>query len=198
MWRHFKIAYDPALDYAAVCSQLFSDLGKCLCVVEKIDINAHVHFHGETDLTEDVFKNRVSELMKDHWKRKAEPTSRPVRHSGKEANEKGLQYLMKEPDALEHVLYKKNITDEELEELKSASEAHVDELKGAMRAHLHALPDQPEDAEKLHALYRFEGLEYYIAKAKMPPVNFQKLVLYAMALKEPPCKKRKMYVAERI
>lgn len=197
-WRHFKITYDPSLDYEAICHRLFCSMHQWLCVLEKATTNPHVHFQGFTNHTADMFKNICSELFRDHWIRKQYPNKRPVRHSLKPVDEQGFQYLMKEAGAAASVLSKNNLTDEELQELHEASDAYVDDMKTGLRKHLHSLPYQPTDPVELHAYYRYEGQEYYLSQNKFFPPNFQKLILHAMAVREPPCKRLKMYTSERI
>ena len=197
-FRHTAIDFDPSLPWADICVKLFKPDRPYLCVVEKFDTNSHVHMQGQTDMAQRVFDDYCRELCKDHYKYK-DPKARPIHHSRRRIDEEGYKYMCKEnPVACRHVLAKNMFTDEELTELWEKSELYVKEMKEGLRKHLSSTVPLDDDPAKLHADYRLSGLEYYIDQDKMPPPNFQKHILWAMARAEPPCKRRKIYVSERI
>ena len=196
MFRHTKIFYDHTLDYGKIARAVYGT-NKCLVVAEKIQTNAHVHFQGITDFSERVYVDKFSEATADHYMRKQKSTSRPIRHvrTG-EINEQGFQYMCKESPPT--VLYKQELTDEDIIALHEASEEHVDELKHGLKRKLHEIDTSSDSPSEVHAKYREHGLDYYIDQDKMPPPNFQKHILWAMASKKPPHHAWKLYVAERI
>lgn len=178
MLRHTKVQYDPTLDYQAICRAVYGE-NKCLCVAEKLRVNAHVHFQGYSDFSESAYDRAFTEWTKEHYLRKTKSGSRPVRHMRTVTTEEGFQYMCKEADVSTHVLYKQGLTDEDIQKLHQKSEEHVDELKSGLKRKLHEL-DQERSPQGLHRQYRLEGLAYYANDDKMPPPNFQKLVLWAM------------------
>lgn len=197
-FRHSVICYDPSIDWAAVCAALFQAEKPYLCVAEKLDTNGHVHMQGKTKLSQRDFDKLAKDLLKDHYKFK-DPKARPIHHMRRETTEEGYQYMCKEnPVQTRNILAKNMFTDAELTELWEKSEFHVKELKEGLRKYLYEKVPMEENPAELHAAYRLSGIEYYIEQDKMPPPNFQKHILWAMALADPPCKRRKIYVAERI
>lgn len=193
-FRHVKIAYDPSLDYSKICRTVFTE--KWLCVAEKINVNAHVHFQGYTEYSDDYFKDLFHRLTEDHYLRKANKKARPVRHVRAGCvDELGFQYLCKEDPP--NVLSALGFEPEDIQALHEASEEHVQELKCGLKRKLHELDPEPTPQD-LHRKYRMEGLAYYEASDKMPPPNFQKLVLWAMYTSPGASCATKEYVSERI
>lgn len=197
-FRHSKIEYDPRVNWKEVCAKLFEDRYKYLCVAEKLDVNAHVHLQGFTCMGDKEWDKLCRDLLADHYKLQ-DPKARPIRHSRKEVTDKGFQYMCKEdPFGNKNILARNLFTDGELLELYEKSEEHVKELKEGLRDYLFQKVPLDEDPAKLHAEYRLAGIDYYLEQDKMPPPNFQKHILWAMAKTDPPCKRRKIYVSERI
>lgn len=97
---------------------------------EKWTTNAHVHVQGLTSLSVRTFENKRGELAKNHFSRKECPRSKPVQHVRRECTETGFQYMMKEGHP---PLFQKGFTEEEIEELKVASEEHVRKMKTNMQ-----------------------------------------------------------------
>lgn len=122
MYRHFVLDYDPNFDYESICRQLFYD--EWLCVVEKIDINAHCHFQGKTNLAADTFRKHATALTQGHYKRAVEG-ARPLRHKKSPADATGFQYMMKATDTV----LSTSFDQEKLDELRQASTDHVTDLK---------------------------------------------------------------------
>lgn len=195
MFRHTKLSYDPSLDYEKICRELFGE-NRYLCVAEKMNINAHVHFQGETNLTEREYDDKFTLLVQDHYLKKSNPKARPVRHvrSG-DVDELGYQYMCKENPP--NVLAKNRFDEEEIQALHEQSECHVDELKCGLKRKLHQL--SPElSPQSLHRRYRREAGVYYETSDKMPPPNVQKLILWAMYTSPGASLETKDYVMERI
>jgi len=197
-FRHSVICYDPSIDWAAVCAALFQAEQPYLCVAEKLDTNGHVHMQGRTKLSQRDFDKLAKDLLKDHYKFK-DPKARPIHHMRRETTAEGYQYMCKEnPVQTRNILAKNMFTDAELTELWEKSELYVKELKEGLRNHLLNTVPVLDDPAQLHTELRLAALDYYVSQGKLTPPNFQKLVLNAMANIEPPCKKRKLYIVERI
>lgn len=198
MFRHVKIDYDPSIDWEPVCIGLFRDDRKYLCVAEKLDVNAHVHMQGETNLAVRDFDKLCRELLKGHYKLQ-DPKARPIRAGRKTTDEKGFQYMCKEnPVGNRQVLARNMFTDEELLELYQKSECYVKELKEGLRNYLYDKVETCEPPTKLRKLYQRAGCKYYKEQDKMPPPNFQKHILWAMYHAIPPSEAREDYVSETI
>jgi hypothetical protein len=135
--RHFKMSYDPKLhdQIPEISRQLYGD-NKALVVAEKLHVNAHIHFQGYTDLTEQSFRNKLGVLTKDHYMRRSLPgqPKYPVKCVKREADDMGFQYLCKEDPP--NVLYKNHFTDEDIEELHEASDLYTETLKDDLKTRL--------------------------------------------------------------
>jgi hypothetical protein len=195
MLRHTKLAYDPHLNYPYMCKKLYGD-NKYLCVAEKMSVNAHVHFQGVTNLTTREYDDLFTELTCEHYLKRDNKKARPVRHvRAGDVDELGFQYMCKENPP--NILARNQFEDEDIQALHEASEEHVQELKCGLKRKLHELDPEPTPQD-LHRKYRMEGLAYYEASDKMPPPNFQKLVLWAMYTSPGASRATKEYVSERI
>lgn len=73
----------------------------------------------------------------------------------------------------------------------------MEEIKCGLKRKLHEL-DQGLPPRDLHKKMMREGLAYYIASEKMPPPNFQKHVLWAMATAPTASEVTLEYVSQRI
>lgn len=195
MFRHTKLRYDPALDYPAICHAVYGE-NKHLCVLEKVDVNAHVHCQGITNLTQREYDEKFTDLTANHYLRKQKTNARPVRHERQgKVDETGFQYMCKEDPP--KVLSKNGFSDEDIRALHEQSEEHVAELKCGLKRKLHEL--SPESSpQEMHLQYQEEGLAYYESIDKMPPPNYQKLVLWAMYTSPGASTSVKRYVATRI
>lgn len=149
--EHFKCEYDPTWDYTAVATDIFNG-PRVLVIAEKMHINAHVHFQGETTLAPTTFGDKITALAAKHWRKKECPNSRPVKRAKKEVNETGFQYVLKEEPA--KILYSRGFTDKELEELHEKALEHKDMYKKGLYEHLLAILVRPTDEGK-EVYYRF-------------------------------------------
>lgn len=137
-----KVSYDPSWvqeDYLKICESLFWDSPKILVVAEKLQVNAHVHFHGYSYYAEETFKKKAPALIKPmHYTQKVgtpayNKKKRPVQGMGMVATELGFQYLVKEPPNAVAPLYQRGFTLEELMELHEKSQAYLKQLKFNIR-----------------------------------------------------------------
>lgn len=195
MLRHFKVCYDSSLDYQRICEDVFDRELPALAVLEKVHSNAHVHIQGTTTLSDKAFDKALDDWSESHFKRRLKSGARPVKQTRGVVDKIGFQYMCKE--ASPTVLYKQHITDDEIAEMHHASDEHVVEMKNSLKRKLHEL-DQELSPQALHRVYRLEGLAFYAADDKMPPPNFQKLVLWAMYTSPGASPSLKEYVSERI
>lgn len=171
------MSYDPSLDYSTMCHELYGE-NKHLCVLEKIDINAHCHFQGITNLTVRQYDDKFTELTSTHYLRKQKTNARPVRHERQgKVDETGFQYMCKEDPP--KILSKNGFSDEDIQQLHEQSAEHVAELKCGLKRKIHELSPGP-DPEALHEKCLDTASDYYEDVDKMPPPNLQKLILWAM------------------
>lgn len=138
--EHFVCKFDPAWDYKEIAEDLFNG-PKCLVMLEKLSTNAHVHFQGETSLAERTFQNKRGELSKQHFIKKLNPGSRPVRaHHGK-TDEIGFQYICKEDPVKNPPLYMKGFTMEDIHEMHRKSEEYREKMQMSVYEYVR---DDPE------------------------------------------------------
>lgn len=138
--EHFVCKYDPAWNYKEIAEDLFNG-PRVLVMLEKLATNAHVHFQGETSVAERTFQNKRGELSKQHFIRKLNPNSRPVRgHNGK-ADEVGFQYICKEKPERGCVLYMKGFTMEDLEEMHKKSEEYREKMMTSVYEYVRGDPE---------------------------------------------------------
>jgi len=195
MFRHTKLTFCSTVKVADLCKMLFGQ-NKCLAVLEKATTNPHIHIQGLTDMSESYYNEKFRLATQEHWMRHNGEKHNPVKHSKKDINEKGFQYMCKEgPPA---VLFQQGFLPGEIEELHKLSDQHVDQLKHGLKRKLHEVDITDMSPEQVHTEYRVQGIDYYLHEDKMPPPNFQKHILWAMATKTPSSPRRKRYVAERI
>jgi hypothetical protein len=194
--QHFVInPYCPKIDYEKLASDLFADQ-RCLMVLEKKPA-WHVHVQGE--LAEGVnIDAALKELAEKHSKREIDPTCRPVKKRKLEADEIGFQYMAKQDGS--EVLYSNGFDDEELTELKRLSDLRRQEVKQSMS---HYIEEELSNSsftscETMHDAFRLKGLDFYLSEDKLPPPNFQKLVLWAMIKSKHCSGATKVYVSQRI
>lgn len=123
--EHFTCKYDPAWDYEKIAEDMFNG-PRYLVMLEKISTNAHVHFQGETSYAERTFANKRQELSATHFIRKLKPSARPVKGVNRPVTEQGFQYICKE---LNQPLAVKGFTEEQLEDMWTASQEYVTDKK---------------------------------------------------------------------
>jgi len=102
-----------------------------------------------------------------------------------EVTEDGYQYMLKESPPVV-VWSSGHFTPEIIAELHEKSQGHVQELKQQMYYYVleqfekRPIPDDMESKD-VHNLWRRYAGRYYRSEDKMPPPNFQKLVLWYMS-----------------
>jgi len=133
--RHFLTGYDSGIKWEEWAVKLYGD-GKLIVAAEHLKSNAHVHFHGHSPLSEKEWAKVFDSFKKNHPIKSIPGAAnlRPTKEMKKSATELGFQYVAKE----KHTLYIQGISDEELEELRSASTEHATKLKNGMKDHIHA------------------------------------------------------------
>ncbi|EKX31777.1 hypothetical protein GUITHDRAFT_149083 [Guillardia theta CCMP2712] len=167
--------YDPSMDYASVCNDLFGD-NKCLVMLEKKG-GDHCHIQGELKApkTEEQWRNYIGDLAMEHYRRKQDPKSRPVKRRKLEADEVGFQYMAKElPTSV--VIYKQGFSDEDLQELYEKSNEHRDELQskpGEYIAEKIGGDTESWTPGELHKRVCYYAFQYYLAEGKMRPPNIK-------------------------
>jgi len=132
--RHFVTGYDSGIKWEEWAIKLYGD-GKLIVAAEKLQSNAHVHFHGDSELNDKEWTKQFNAFKKAHPIKQIPGAEklRPTKASKKDCDETGFQYVAKE----KHQLYKQGVTDEELEELREASSTLVEKLKHGMKNHIH-------------------------------------------------------------
>lgn len=179
---HFVVKpYDPSMNYEHFCTKLFGT-NRCLAMLEKKG-GDHLHIQGEPALHEDHVDYVLKEMAAVHYRRKLEPTCRPVKRRRAVADEIGFQYMAKEYDT-SIVIYKQRFTDEDLRALHAESEKRREELQSKLGEYLAKevslrSDDTPRD---LHQRMCIAGLEYYLAEGKMVPPNFKLLIRHFLLM----------------
>lgn len=167
--------YDPSIDYAYYCRQLFGD-NRCLVMMEKKG-GDHCHVQGECVLTEDGVKAIQQEMIAKHYRKKQDLTSRPIKKRSREADDLGFQYMAKElPDSV--VVYKQGFTDEELCALYDKSNELRAELQSNLGEYLRSkcVRGPGEPPRHLHKRLCGYAVRYYLDEDKMQPPNIKLLV----------------------
>lgn len=196
MFRHTKVAFCSLLKIEEICRGVYDLNQKCLVVLEKATSNPHLHFQGYSTLDEKTFKNRFSDVTCNHYMKRLGDKKRPVRHSNKEVNELGFQYMCKEGE----VVFRQGFSDEDIESLREASKLYVEEVKNGLKRKLHEMEFRYQDPEDLHHQYRRCAMKYYNEQdpPKMPPPNLQKLLIWHMSTGYPKDDTIQNYCAVRI
>lgn len=158
----------------------------CVLHVHGKSEKPHWHFQGETDHPDiDGYLKKVTE---NHSKRIANPNCRPHKRSKsdkKPVTEDGYQYMLKESPP-QVVCASVDFTPQVCNELHEKSQEHVGELKQQMYYFVleqftkYPIPADME-CKDVHNLWRRYAGRYYRTEDKMPPPNFQKLVLWYMS-----------------
>jgi len=129
---HFKISFDPAWDYEAICKDFFTTDEPYLAILEDVVKNPHVHFQGTTLLADRTVKNKISTLAKKHFKRKYSPGCRPSSMSCRPVDVTGFQYMCKRVHP--HLILAVNkFTMEDIEKMKENSTLHVKHMKDSIQ-----------------------------------------------------------------
>lgn len=200
---HFKCETCVSIDPKGVAENLFGE-NRYLVVLHKgKNENPHWHFQGELAVSNAQYALVIKRMALGHSKKIAKPNSRPVKRAKNNITEVGYQYMMKEDPAV--VVCSRGFTEEELEELHEKSTEHVDELKAELRSVFQEKMDFTVvvPSKDLHLQARIHGFEHYADKEKLPPPNFQRLVLFqlyraALAAGYPGLDRLKKYVAQSI
>lgn len=144
--RHFITGYDSGINWEEWGVRLYGD-GKLIVAAEKLRSNAHVHFHGDSMLTQKEWDKEFTLFKANHPIKKAPGGAklRPTKESKKPVDDKGFQYVAKE----KHQLYMQGVTPEELSSLHEASKEHVEKMKYGMQEHVHGITYDGTPAEIL-------------------------------------------------
>lgn len=179
---HFVVKpYDPSMNYEHFCTKLFGT-NRCLAMLEKKG-GDHLHIQGEPVLHEDHVDYVLKEMAAVHYRRKLEPTCRPVKRRRAVADEIGFQYMAKELDS-SIVIYKQGISDEDLRFLHAESEKRREELQSKLGEYLakEVSRGSGESPRDLHKRMCSTGLQYYLAEGKMVPPNFKLLIRHFLLM----------------
>lgn len=183
-------AYDPE----EVCKEVFDADEPYLAVLER-EPEPHVHFQGKRK-ADFSWGPWVKEHNAKHSKRVYDKNCRPTRvATRKEVDSTGYQYMNKQGSRL--IVANNGFSESDLDELKAKSDEYVAGLKASMGNYIqeHFVPTPLTPPEEAHAQYRYHGLRFYAESDTMPPPNFQKLVLWALARA---CPEYLTYVSEKI
>lgn len=150
--EHIKISYDQTFDYQAIAEELF-DGEKVLVVQEKVGTNHHVHMQGYTTMAVRTFSNKMTKLAQKHYLHAH--NKRPVKRASKGIDEKGFQYAMKEGN----VIWSRGFSEDELAQLKEASDEYVRNLKESLRDWVREQVLTELDFENPERLYNYMILE---------------------------------------
>lgn len=190
---HFKVEFCPLTNPSEICEHLFPERG--LCVLHKgKGNNPHWHFQGEWDRKFEILDRFLDDIRSSHSKRITQPSCRPVKRTKKDITEVGYQYMLKESkdsnDA--NIIWKKGITNEEIEDWIILSKSHVADLKNQLPDYLKKnfgvfqtnaawiLPSFSDGqwAKRVHEHMQELALDYYQSEGKMFPPGLRKLIIY--------------------
>lgn len=182
MLVHFKIETCSSVDPVSVAERIFTT-GRHLVVLHKgKNENPHWHFQGETEIPGKELDALIKEFCTNHSKYIKSKAARPAKRVKGDVTELGYQYMLKEDPPI--VVSQNGFTEEDISELHQKSQDHVDSLKNQLRDYLYEIEDRKPchnyDPKEAHRRWRHRGIEYYINADKMPPPNFQKLLIWYM------------------
>jgi len=200
MLRHFKVNVCSTVNTKRICADIFGDR-EYLCVLHKGkgSKNPHWHFQGETDLTQDQIGAYLKKACSAHAAYISNHKGRPFRQDKKEVTHVGYQYMLKEdPPVVVHA--SEEFDEDRIADLHEMSMEYVQEIKDNLYNHLQEKQDEcpRTDAEGKHKYYKLVAGNYYLNSDKMPPPNFQKLVLFCLARIYRDDEAVKVYVFDRI
>jgi len=184
MLVHFKIETCSSVNIPSVCAHVFGDLKHLAVLHTGKNENPHWHCQGETPLDGKELDSYLKDVCTNHSKYIKNPKARPCKRAKKDIDESGYQYIMKE--GVDSVVHRSDdFTDDVLLELFEQSNEHVDKLKNQLRDYLiekeQKFPSPEEEAEtKVHTRWRIRAAKFYVKNKKMPPPNFQKLLVWIM------------------
>ena len=183
------------MDLKKVQMDLFGE-NRCLFVLEKKP-GYHVHVHGEPRADGPEITKYLKDLAQTHSKREIDPKCLPIKRKHEGVDEKGFQYICKFLGTEMDILFNNGFSDEKLAELKKLSDDAREEVKASMAKYIREnYSAAPGIAfSEVHEAYRNHGLQFYVNQAKLPPPNFQKLVLWAIVTDNP---SHHVAIAERI
>lgn len=164
--RHFITGYDSGINWEEWAIKLYGD-GKLIVAAEKLRSNAHVHFHGDSTLTQKEWEKQFNLFKANHPIKKAPGGAnlRPTKESKKPVDENGYQYVAKE----KHQLYMQGVSPEELASLHKASNEHVEKMKNGMKEHIHGIHYEGAPAEVLRKLAHDCGFYLRVEKVNSRP-----------------------------
>lgn len=185
---HFKIETCVSIKIPELVDAVFEDRKHLVVLHKGKNENPHWHFQGLTHYDKKELDACLKVCAEGHSKKLAKPGSRPVKQAHKNIDELGYQYMMKEDPPV--VVSSCGFTEEELEDLHDASGEYVEQCKNQLYFYLiekleFSIIDENSisvklDAKSLHTRARTLSMDFYIDQDKMPPPNFQKLVLWHM------------------
>lgn len=140
--------------------------------------NPHWHFQGTSLLTDRDISTLFAGIRSQHTKLLSHPKSHPLKRKREDPTEDGFQYMMKE--GLKSVVCSRGFSKEDLEALHEASMEHVSALKAELYTFLSEKRIKFSCASLYHKDCRFTAIQFYDGQDRMPPPNFQKLVLFHM------------------
>lgn len=152
--------------------------------MEKATTNPHIHIQGLTDMSESYYNEQFRLMTQSHWMRHNGEKHNPVKHSHKDINEKGFQYMCKEGPPC--VIYQQLFQPGEIDELHTLSEQHVEQIKHGLKRKLHEIDTISMEPAEIHRVYKKAAARYYLSEDKMPPPNVQKHIYWAMMKIDPP------------
>jgi len=177
MYTHLVVnPYDPNQDYTAFAMEVYDPKEKILVVREKKN-GFHCHLQGVvTDAAK--FEKAMRNLIDTHEEKIKNKDKRPVKRRKLAADEVGFQYMVKEKPTTA-VIYKANITDEELDELYERSQEHVAELKAGLTDYIrdNATGDTPGQLLMSASVC---AIRHYKETSTMCPPNLAALVRHAV------------------
>lgn len=186
MLTHFKIETCSSVNVADICEQLFTD--RYLVVLHKgKHENPHWHFQGNTNQSGKQIDKCLAGACENHSKYIKNIHARPFKRMQKSKacpdgpTEKGYQYMLKH--GAESAVKALGFETEEIEALVNLSNEHNHKLKFALKEFLlEANERHPYDGTptEIHLKWRLRAASYYVNNEKMPPPNFQKLVIWIM------------------
>lgn len=167
----FKYVHSDKADYKAIAKRMFGD-NKCIVSPLESGKNGgrdHVHFIGYTDLSVKEQEYELGEIKAEHPAHDdKDKDGKPnfteaqlrqiVRTSLKRVNEEGFQYVMK---TNKKPRYSQGFEEEELEELKAASDEHVEKLKSGAKELVHG-KKYSGTAKEIFAKMKMDVLDYNI------------------------------------
>lgn len=177
---HFKVETCASIDPKGIAEYLFGTQKHLVVLHSGKHENPHWHFQGYLKVDYKDMQKCLDKMKAGHSKKIAKPGSRPVKQARENVSYRGFQYMMKEESP--RVVCCSGFSDEDLLQLHEDSQEHCEKLKGELfHVFTEQLPLDEQLAPKLlHNKARVAGFRHYWANEKLPPPNFQRLVVHHM------------------